>query len=121
MVPMEAAANLGKDVPGTSTKLSDEVEKKINVLPFRRGIMNFDDYNYRAFNNLILVKEPNEPILAIKELESRLKTNETDEKSLKESKENSRKAFGTDIAYLDNTVESFKQDVFTLPPSKAET
>lgn len=43
--------------------------------PFTRGIMNFDDYNYKAFNPYVLVKEPTDPSEAINELEKRLSMN----------------------------------------------
>jgi len=26
--------------------------------PFMRGIMNFDDYNYKQYNSFVLVEEP---------------------------------------------------------------
>lgn len=26
--------------------------------PFMRGILNFDDYNYKQFNSYVMVKEP---------------------------------------------------------------
>lgn len=29
--------------------------------PFMRGIMNFDDYNYKSFNDYVLVEEPKTP------------------------------------------------------------
>jgi len=29
--------------------------------PFMRGIMQFDDYNYRRFNHYVLLEEPTNP------------------------------------------------------------
>jgi len=26
--------------------------------PFMRGIMNFDDYNYKSYNDYVLIEEP---------------------------------------------------------------
>ena len=41
---------------------SDEdgnITEPINIQhPFMRGIMNFDDYNYKNFNDYVLIEEP---------------------------------------------------------------
>ena len=34
--------------------------------------MNFDDYSYNAFNKYVLIREPKEKILQLRELEERL-------------------------------------------------
>lgn len=42
-------------------KMDDEgnqTEPANTLHPFMRGIMNFDDYNYRQYNSYILVEEP---------------------------------------------------------------
>lgn len=40
--------------------------------PFTRGIMSFDDYSYRAFNEYVLVKDPKNQTQRLIEIEARL-------------------------------------------------
>ena len=74
MVPNDAAL---------TTHVDDELAKPANKLtlrqldmPFMRGIMSFDDFNYRAFNDYVLVEEPKNASETINELEKRLSVKE---------------------------------------------
>ena len=40
--------------------------------PFTRGIMGFDDYNYSAYNEMILQENPKNRSAVVEEIESRL-------------------------------------------------
>lgn len=52
----------------TQTKLSARSQS----LAFTRGIMNFDDYNYAAYNKHVLISEPENPSRALDDLETRM-------------------------------------------------
>ena len=49
-------------------------DRRSSSLPFKRGIMNFDDFNYNAFNKYVLIKEPKEMIALLRDMEERLGT-----------------------------------------------
>ena len=44
---------------GLSAKEYDKAMQKYETDAFKRGIMNFDDYNYNQFNNYILHDDQN--------------------------------------------------------------
>lgn len=46
--------------------------KRSQSQPFQRGIMSFDDYSYRAFNDFVLVKDPKNHTQRLIEIEARL-------------------------------------------------
>ena len=48
-------------VPITMTS-SDELQQPKKIMqPFMRGIMTFDDYNYKSLNEYVLIEEPSDP------------------------------------------------------------
>ena len=55
-----------------------EADRRSSSLPFKRGIMNFDDFNYNAFNKYVLIKEPKERIALLRDMEERLGTQNSD-------------------------------------------
>lgn len=76
----------------TQTKLSARSQS----LAFTRGIMNFDDYNYAAYNKHVLLQEPNNPSVALDDLESRISVN----KGLAQDKV---KLSETEVNWIDKT------------------
>ncbi len=47
-------------VPIKATRDGKLFEPRNTKQPFMRGIMNFDDYNYKSLNDFIFVKYPGE-------------------------------------------------------------
>ena len=78
--------------------------------------MAFDDYNYTAFNQYVLVVEPEDSSKALDEMEQRLSLNKQGTEGQSERKE----LTNTDLNYIDETSKPFTQDAITLPPTKFE-
>ena len=56
------------------TKHTKNFDMRVIQQPFMRGIMEFDDYSYSAFNKYVLTTAPTNQSQAIDELEGRLST-----------------------------------------------
>jgi hypothetical protein len=62
MIPIEdAVKEQGAEGIVSGVQFGD-ADRRSQSLPFKRGIMNFDDFNYNAYNKHVLVKPPIEPI-----------------------------------------------------------
>lgn len=59
-------------VPISLNKSMELIEPKNTMQPFMRGIMTFDDYNYKNLNEYVLIEEPNDFLKRKKELDSRM-------------------------------------------------
>lgn len=77
MVPNDSALALTSNLDDNFVAApSNKKSKRQLDQPFMRGIMNFDDFNYKAFNPYVLIEEPENPSETINELEKRLSAKE---------------------------------------------
>jgi hypothetical protein len=113
MVPNDSALALNSNLDENFATAAPSQRRSQRQLdqPFMRGIMNFDDFNYKAFNPYVLIQEPENPSETINELEKRLSAKE------KISNENNKLSEDQMSLVAQNTTP-FLHEQTTLPPSK---
>ena len=79
--------------------------------------MAFDDYNYTAFNQHVLVVQPEDSSKALDEMEQRLSLNKG---GGADGQSERKELTNTDLHYIDQTSKPFTQDAITLPLTKFE-
>lgn len=69
-------------VPITLKKDEQLEQPKRTHQPFMRGIMEFDDYNYKNLNDYVLIEEPRDPNKRKLDLQERIELNSQQSKDL---------------------------------------
>lgn len=82
--------------------------------------MQFDDYNYNAFNHYVLVKDPENPSKRLDELEARISLDKAQSKSDKDDVSSKRQISERDLYLVDIQAKYFIQDAITIEPSPYE-
>lgn len=83
--------------------------------PFMRGIMTFDDYNYKNVNDYVLVEEPKDPKKRQLDLQERL-----EDKSQNSKEHMASKLTEQSLIEVEYAAGDFKHEQITIIPSQSE-